>query len=171
MYISGDWQQMMRAYTTYTHGGSNYSENEESSKRLLLRHNDSNLISTSQKVLCFPNKAFKLVSRYYVYYVLRLLALLFTVKKPPEKSVNSYFFLCFFLLVCFPTVKKIHVEIFSLNELISPTFECILMHLPVHSIWIKFVFLTPLFLIRFLPICTQKVWVRFKPITLMLIHF
>ena len=43
--------------------------------------------------------------------------------------------------------------------------------LPVHSVWIKFVFLTPLFLIRFLPICTQKVWVLFKPFTLLLIRF
>ena len=67
--------------------------------------------------------------------------------------------------------KKFHFEICSLNELISPTFEYILCILPVHSIWIKFVFLTPLFLIRFLPICTQKVWVRFKPFTLLLIHF
>ena len=64
-----------------------------------------------------------------------------------------------------------HLEICSLNKLMSPTFEYILCILPVHSIWIKFVFLTLLFLFRFLPICTQKVWVRFKPFTLLLIYF
>ena len=116
---------MMRAYTTYTHGGSNYSENEESSKRLLLRHNDSNLISTSQKVLCFPNKVFRLVSRYYVctcYYA-------FTVKLfLLEKSVNSYFFLGLFLLVCLPTVKK------NLQHLISKSFKWpYFPHLWVHT--------------------------------------
>ena len=66
----------------------------------------------------------------------------------------------------FANSKKKTCNILSrnrLNDLISPTFEYILCILPVHSIWIKFVFLAPLFLIRFLQICTQKILVLFKP--------